>query len=235
MATTTASTGTLDAINDRLAALNAQVDYLIEQTRQAEQRRREWEDFKADFSPVLTEAYQMAVREFSEIEEHVQAEDLFRLLKRLARNTGTLEAMLDQLESVSEGFGDAMPLGKDAFMGLLTRLDDLERRGYFDFLRNGAGVIDRVVTSFSEDDVKQLGDNIVLILETVKEMTQPEVMLMLRRTMTSVREEEMPPEEPSLFKLLGQMRDPQVKRGLARLLSMLRSMGETRAAAPIQR
>ena len=33
-----------------------------------------------------------------------------------------------------------------------------------------------MVTSFGEDDVAALGDNVVLILNTLKEMTQPEVM-----------------------------------------------------------
>ena len=37
-------------------------------------------------------------------------------------------------------------------------------------------IADRVVTEFTEEDVKALGDNVVTILNAVKEMTQPEVM-----------------------------------------------------------
>ncbi len=47
-------------------------------------------------------------------------------------------------------------------------LTQLESKGYFGFMRQGAYVVDQVVTSFSEQDVKQLGDNVVLILNTVK-------------------------------------------------------------------
>ena len=36
--------------------------------------------------------------------------------------------------------------------------------------------MDQVVTSFGEEDVKQLGDNVVLILNTVKSLTQPEML-----------------------------------------------------------
>jgi uncharacterized protein YjgD (DUF1641 family) len=106
------------------------------------------------------------------------------------------------------------------------RLAELERRGYFDFVRSGAGVIDRIVTTYTEDDVEALGDNIVLILDTVKEMTQPEVMTMLRRTFHTVGDSEAISEPPSTFALLKQMRDPQVRLGLARVLTMLRSVGE---------
>jgi uncharacterized protein YjgD (DUF1641 family) len=81
------------------------------------------------------------------------------------------------------------------------------------------------VTSFSEDDVNQLGDNVVLILETVKEMTQPEVMELLQRTAQSLEEEIT--QTPSTLALLRQMRDPEVKRGLARMLQVLRSFSDS--------
>ena len=106
-------------------------------------------------------------------------------------------------------------------------LAEAEARGYIEFARSGAGVVDRVVTSFSEEDVEALGDNIVLILETVKEMTQPEVMRMMQSTFHEVAEvEDVDGEPPGLFALMREMRDPQVRRGLARLIAVLRSMGE---------
>jgi len=88
-------------------------------------------------------------------------------------------------------------------------------------------IADRGVTSFTEEDVQALGDNIVLILNTVKEMTQPEVMNLLSRTAVEVQEIEDSPvgPPPSTFALLRQMRDPEVRRGLARALTVLRSLG----------
>jgi uncharacterized protein YjgD (DUF1641 family) len=93
-----------------------------------------------------------------------------------------------------------------------------------------------VVTAFTEEDVEALGDNIVLILQTVREMTQPEVMQMLQRTFTSVQDDEHvePTEPPGAFALLREMRKPEVRRGLSRALHMLSSLGEGSpiAAAP---
>jgi uncharacterized protein YjgD (DUF1641 family) len=103
------------------------------------------------------------------------------------------------------------------------RLAEFERRGYFTFAKEGFGVLDRVVTTYDEEDIRALGDNIVVILDTVKQMTQPEVMTMLSRTVDSMEEADVEPA--SLFKLARQMRDPEIKRGLARLLGMLRTMG----------
>ena len=41
-------------------------------------------------------------------------------------------------------------------------------------------IADNVVTSFTEEDVRKLGDNAVLILKTVKDLTQPEIMGLVR-------------------------------------------------------
>jgi uncharacterized protein YjgD (DUF1641 family) len=101
-----------------------------------------------------------------------------------------------------------------------------DQRGYVDFARSGLGIADRIVTEFSSQDVEALGDNIVLILETVKEMTQPEVMRMMRSTVHQVREES-PSEPPSLFTLARRLREPNVRRGLDRLLVLLDSLGSS--------
>ena len=117
---------------------------------------------------------------------------------------------------------------------LMARMAELEAKGYFTFAQGGLGIVDRVVTSFSEEDLEALGDNVVLILNTVKEMTQPEVMHLLSRTAIEVQEVEDSPAgpPPSTFALLKQMRDPDVRRGLARTLTVLRSLGSQPADSP---
>ena len=145
------------------------------------------------------------------------------MVKRLAESAEVLDATLAQLQSAHGLVEDIMPLAGDAFLAITERLADLEQRGYFTFAREGLGVLDQVVTTYDEDDIRALGDNIVVILDTVKQMTQPEVMTMLSRTVDSIEHAEI--ESGSLFKIARQMRDPEVKRGLARLLGMLRTMG----------
>lgn len=150
-------------------------------------------------------------------------------LERLALQVDYLVAEADERralkESLSDLTGDITPIARQSMESLAAVLADLDQRGYIDFARSGAGVVDRIVTSFSEEDVEALGDNIVLILETVKEMTQPEVMTMLQSSFHNAAEIDEGTEPPSLFALLRQMRDPEVRLGLARLIAVLRSMG----------
>ena len=127
---------------------------------------------------------------------------------------------------LSDLTGDLSPIASQGFETVTRAMSEVESRGYADFARSGLGVVDRIVTSFDTDDVEALGDNIVLILETIKEMTQPEVMSLLRSTLQNVHEAEEPSQPPSLMSLLGQMREPEVRRGLYRLLVFLRSLGD---------
>jgi len=70
-----------------------------------------------------------------------------------------------------------------------------------------------------------LGDNIVLILNVVKNMTQPEIMTFINNTLMVATREVEKPVDASLFALIRQMRDPAVRRGLALTMRVLSVIG----------
>lgn len=216
---------TIVDLNRKIDVLTEQIAFLTEETRQQKRRRQEWEELQNDLTPVAGEVYRLTVEQLNEIESYVQLEDGLRLFKRLMRNTRNLEQMLDQMESLAAMWQDLSPLSQDAFLTLMQRMDEMERKGYFAFMRGGMAIADNVVASFTEEDVRLLGENIVLILQTVKEMTQPEIMTMMRNTAHVMREEE-PPVDVSMFTILRQLNDPAVKRGLAKTLSVLKTVSE---------
>jgi uncharacterized protein YjgD (DUF1641 family) len=146
------------------------------------------------------------------------------LVAEARRRDAELEPLRDLAAEVGVLAGPVMDSVTD-------RVAVLEERGYLRFARSSAGVLDRVVTAFDEDDVEALGDNVVLILETLKGLTQPEIMHLLQRTASAAQEQAHEPPTgppPSTFALLGQLRDPEVRRGLGRMLDLLRSVGTDR-------
>ena len=216
----------LEELNRKIDALTEQVAFLTEAAQQDQQRRQEWDELKNDLTPVAGDVYRVAVRELAEVDGYFSSEDVLRLMKRLVRNTRNMEQMLDQLESFAALWQDAGPLTQDAFLTLMNRLEEAEQKGYFTFMRGGMEIADRVVSSYSEEDVRQLGDNIVLILDTVKDLTQPEVMMLMRSTAETLWEDD-PDEDVSMFQLLRQLNDPSVKRGLSKTLTVLGNVSET--------
>lgn len=212
-------------LNQKIDALTAQVAYLAEQARINERSRLEREELLHDLLPVAHEAMQLATRELEEVKEHLDLQELIRLLKKVIRQRDELETMLDTLDSVMDMLDTSKPVIMEGFDKLTQVLEDLDRKGYFAFARGGLRMADNVVTSFTEEDVDRLGDNIVLILNVVKDMTQPEIMTFVRNTVQEAEQEVTRPVDTSLISILRQMQDPAVRRGLALSLRLLRVVG----------
>jgi len=212
-------------LSAKIDALTVQVAYLSEQARQAERQRQERAELVRDVTPIANQAFHIAIEQLEEVQEYVDLGDLLRLLKRLLRNARNLERMLDQLEAVSELVDTVGPLGDQAFDRSIQVLADLERKGYFTAAREGVRIADTLVSSFDEHDIRRLGDNIVLIANTVKDMTQPEILNFVRSTLLLAEKELEQPLDISTLGLLRQMGDPRVRRGLALTLRVLRAVG----------
>ena len=213
-------------LSQKIDLLAAQVQYLTEQARIAERERADRAELLRDLMPVANDALRLTTEQLEEVQEYVDLGDLLRILKRLLRNGRNIEAMLDQLESLMDLAQTVGPLSDDAFCMAVNTLQEMEQKGYFVFLRGGIRMIDNIVTSFSEEDVQQLADNIVLILRTVKSMTQPEIMRLAQNTVQVMEPEPQAPVDISYRALLSQMRDPNVRRGLALTMRMLGTVGE---------
>jgi len=222
------------SVEDRLDQLAVQIEAIAEELRHQRESRERWAELVHDLTPVSRDAMDVATRELDELSAEVSTDDAVRLLRTTARALPQLEAMLAQLGGLADLLAELSALSGPAMATLTASLDQAERRGYFTFARGGMEIADKVVTSFGEEDVRALGDNVVLILNTVKEMTQPEVMTMLRRTALTAQHMDEPLEPPSAFALLRQMRDPEVRRGLARALTMLHTLGEETPATASQ-
>ncbi len=216
---------TILELNQKVDFLTTQIAFLTEEAQLQRRNRQDWDELKNDLTPVANEVYQLSVRQLDEIEGYVQLEDIIRVTKRLVRNTRNLEVALDQLESFSDLAREMGPLSDEIFMTIMTRLSEMEKKGYFSFFQGGMTIMDEIVSNFTEEDIHQLGENIVLILQTVKEMTQPEIMTLLRTSANVLREEEVP-EKVSLLDIMRQMNDPAVRRGLSKTLNVLKTFSE---------
>ena len=216
----------LDLLTQSMMVLGQQVNCLQEQAETSRRRQQTIDDLLADLTPVVKDMYKAAEEQLAEMQQFVQLEDLTLLAKRVARNTRNIDEVLDYLESGLDFVHDAAPLTKDMMTEATAALSEMERKGYFGFVRQGAYVLDQVVTSFGEDDVKQLGDNVVLILNTVKSLTQPEMLNMVNGLTAGFHAAEAEADagklDTSLFGLMRQMRDPEVRRGLAITLETLK-------------
>jgi len=214
-----------EELNQKLDLLTTQVQYLAAQAQAAERQRQDRAELIRDLTPIVNDAFRITTEQLEEIQEYVNLDDLLRLLKRLLRNGRNIEGMLDQLEGLMDLLQTVGPLTDSAFSRAVDLLAVAEQKGYFAFAKGGMQMVDNIVTAFSEEDVKRLGDNVVLILNTVKDMTQPEIMNFVRNTLSIAEHEIEKPVDISYLGLLRQMQDPAVRRGLALTMRVLHVVG----------
>jgi len=195
----------LAGLNAKLDALATQVQYLTEQAEDAARRQQERSELMHDLVPIANDAVDLVTEQLEEIQGYVDLSDLLRLFKRLLRNGRNLDRMLDQLESLMDLSQTLGPLSDSIFEKATDLLQAAEQRGYFALVRGGARAVDRVATSLTPEDMDRFADNLAVILTAFKEWDQPEA--------------------PGIRSLLKQLRDPEVQRGLAAALRVLRAVG----------
>jgi len=156
--------------------------------------------------------------------EGPEMEKLLEACHKLDHATQILLELKRDKEMIMELGQDLMPMANGIIHLTSDRLQEYERDGTLDFIREGVKVFQRVSSSFTPEDVRALGDNIVHILMTVRNLTQPEVLDLADRATEALggRVEARP---VGTFGLLRAMRDPEVRRGTGVLLELLRSLG----------
>jgi uncharacterized protein YjgD (DUF1641 family) len=220
---------TLNASSDGVSGLHTKLDEILEHVTIQHQRQQEWQELQNDVMPIANQLVKLTIDELAEIGTEFQLEDLLFLVKRVLRDTQLLTELVGRLEATVELADDIQTIGNQAFHQATVALDHMERQGYFTFARGGWRLVEKIVTEFGEEDVNALGDNIVLILNTIKEMTQPEIMSFVHNTLLVAEGEIDKPVDISYTGILRQMRDPAVRRGLALTMRVLHVVGSQAA------
>ena len=218
------------AVQQQLDEINAKLDIITGELAHAKRQREELEGFKADLTIVAKDIFSSAIVELEDVAPFVRTGDFLHLLKKILRNTNTITGIIEQLESALDFYQDAKPISKSLFNDALEGLDELDRQGYFAFFKEVTTVVKNIITNFSPDDVRLLADNIVTILETMKSLTQPEMMKTINNAATvfkSLNTDDI--EEYSAWKLIREMNSPEIKRGFGFLISFLKNVSDPTA------
>jgi len=207
--------------------IHLKLDFITEQMKEYQQRQKEMSELKNDLSLIAKDVFNAAVDELEDVAPYFDSSDLMHLLKKLLRNTKNINRLLTQMESAEDLFSDLQPLGKQMFNQLMDTLNDLDKKGYFDFIRESIKIVDTVVTSFSIEDVRLLRENISSILLTVKSMTQPEMLSTIDNALGFFRKMDITVEKDiSYFQIMKELKNPEVKQGMIFMLEFIKNMAK---------
>lgn len=150
-----------------------------------------------------------------------EIKELTKQVELLSQNVAYL---VKRQEKQEELFEEMMPIARLAMNAGVEKLDELERDGSMDFARELLGIGVRIKEGFSPQDVRQLGDAVVGILDAVRALTQPEV-LRIAQDASEALEDADSVKPLGLFGMARATKSPDVQRGMAMMVEVLRRIG----------
>uniref|UniRef100_A0A7C4RMV2 DUF1641 domain-containing protein n=1 Tax=Desulfatirhabdium butyrativorans TaxID=340467 RepID=A0A7C4RMV2_9BACT len=187
-------------------------------------------ELREEIAPRINEAVQALIVELADIESDFQIEDLLYLLKKLMRNIGTLNYVLDQTQNLVDFAQTAEPLLKNSVPQVIAFLDGLEQGGVFRLLSIATEVLRKIGSTVSPEDMHQIGDGIVRLVGVLKRLTAPAAIDLLERAADVPARVDLSSARPvGLWGMVGAMGDPDVQKGLGVLMEFTKGLGALKA------
>lgn len=214
-------------IQTQFNEINKKLDLVLEEVYSQKQARQTMEDLVTDVSLIGTDVFKATVTELDNAGIEVDGEAIKQLVFKFIRNIGTINELFEMLESATDLMKDVTPIIHQVGLDGINKMNELEQKGYFDFIRELGRIADTVVTHFSVEDLKLLSENIVTIMETVKSLTQPDMLRALNNGITVYKNldtENIP--EYSMWKALRELNSPEMKKGLGFMITFLKNIAK---------
>jgi len=216
-----------ETIQLQIDAINRKLDLILEEVYAQRESRQSLQDLADDMSIIGKDIFKNTVIQLDKAGIEVDPEALTGIGLKLIRNLNNINEFLEMLESINDFMKDVGPIIHQVGLDTIHKLHELEQRGYIDFFRELSKSLDNIVTHFSADDVRALSDNIVFIMETVKNVTQPDMLKAINNALAIYKNLDMDNvEEYSIFKALMEFRKPEMKKGIGFMITFLKKMNE---------
>jgi tRNA 2-thiouridine synthesizing protein E len=152
------------------------------------------------------------------------------VLERLDHLSRQVSFLVERQRKQQELIEEFTPIVKEMMKTASGKLDALEKQGVMAFGRELVAVGQKVVERYSADDVRQLGEAVVGILDTVRAMTQPEVLAAANEAAQVIQQADQV-EPLGLVGMVRATRNDDVQRGMAVMMEVLRKVGQGVKAA----
>lgn len=215
------------AIQAQIDAINKKLDLILEEVYAQREIRHSMEDLAQDASIIGKDIFRNTVIQLDKAGVELDTEALAGIGLKLIRNIDNINEFLEMLESINDFMKDVGPIVHQIGLDTIHKLHELEQKGYIDFFRELSKSLDNIVTHFSTDDVKALSDNVVFILETVKNLTQPDMLKAINNALAIYKNLDMENvEEYGIFKAMLELRKPEMKKGIGFMITFLKRLSE---------
>jgi uncharacterized protein YjgD (DUF1641 family) len=210
----------------RLDRLEAQIAPLAESAKALGELREE-------LAPRVNEAVHALITELADVEADFQLEDLVFLTKNAMRNVRNLNFSLDQLKNLIDFVVIAEPVLKTTVPQIIYYFDELERDGVFRILSVGLEVLKKIGSTYSPEQLQQIGDGVVRLVGVLHKLAAPEALDLLDKAADLPAHTDLAGAKPvGLFGLMGALFDTRLKAGMGVALELTRALAALRETRP---
>jgi uncharacterized protein YjgD (DUF1641 family) len=186
-------------------------------------------ELREELAPRVNEAVHALIVALADVEADFQLEDLVHLAKNAMRNVKNLNFTLDQLKNLIDFLVIAEPVLKTTVPQIIYYFDSLERNGVFRILTLGLEVLKKIGTSYSPEQMQQIGDGLVRFVGVLHKLMAPEAMDLLEKAADLPASADVAGAKPvGLFGLIGAFSDPKLKDGMGVALELTRGLAALR-------
>ena len=210
---------------DQLKEINQKLDLLLENVNQQRLKSEMIEDLINDVSIIGKDAYETSVEKLEEQGVELDGEALQLMFFKFLKNIDNFSMIMNLFESMVDLSKDLGPIVKQTGYDVIDKFHELDQKGYFEFFREALTIIDNIVKGYTVEDVRMLSNNIVTIMDTFKNLTQPDMMKAMDNALNIFKNlDTTNVPEYSIWKVMKELNTPEMKRGLGFVLTFMKSL-----------
>lgn len=182
-------------------------------------------ELREELAPRLNEAVSALITELADVEADFRMEDLIFLVKKLMRNINNMNFALDQFKNLVDFALIAEPLLKTSVPQLISYVDHLEQNGVFRLITVGSEVLKKVGSTYSVEDMRQIGDGLVHFIGILKKLTAPAALDLLDRAADLPARMDVSRAQPvGFWGVIGAMGDKEIQQGIGVLMELTKGL-----------
>ncbi|MBN1416177.1 MAG: DUF1641 domain-containing protein [Bacteroidales bacterium] len=194
-------------VQEQLNEINRKLDLVMECAMTQRLRSNAFEDLVADLSIVGKDVYDSSVALLEKHDMEIDPEEFRILAIRLLKNVKNINAAIGAFESTFDLVRDAAPLVKEMIIDFSKKLNELEQKGYFEFIASVGKALDKIVTNTTPEDINKLTNNLIRVMDTIKSMPQHA-------------------PDYSIFGLMREMNSPEMKKVFGFMISFIKHFSQ---------
>lgn len=158
-------------LQDQINDMNRKLDMVLDEVNAQRLNRQVQLDLLDDVSIIGTDIFKTAVTELDAAAVDFDGEGLIRLGLKMIKNIENFNDMIDLFESMVDLGKDLGPIVKQVGIDGIHELEDLEQKGYIDFIKDMKTVADSAVMTYNAMDTQDIPN--VSMFGMIKELNKP--------------------------------------------------------------